>query len=147
MKVQLDAATGKRVNNQCFDGSIDIKEVALWPKSLEPWIAKPFRSESLLPEYAQNCQVNVSSNKLRIVGLDPEAIIYAEPQKQKLPEVQLWAEGVAGEPFWFLNGRLLESQSDAEHRIALKNLSRGDYAVIVVDQTGAFAELHFSVEH
>lgn len=147
MKVQLDAATGKRVNNQCFDGSIDIKEVALWPKSLEPWIAKPFRSESLLPEYAETCQVNVSSNKLRIVGLDPEAIIYAEPQKQQLPEVQLRAEGVAGEPFWFLNGRLLESQSDAEDRIALKDLSRGDYAVIVVDQTGAFAELHFSVEH
>lgn len=146
MKVQLDSETGKRVNNQCFNGAMQIKEVALWPKSLEPWIAKPFRSDSLLPEYAENCQVNVSSNKLRIVGLDPEAIIYAEPQKQKLPEVQLRAEGVTGEPYWFLNGRLLESQLESEHRIALKDLSRGAYEVIVVDETGAFSELKFSVE-
>ncbi|ACV26485.1 penicillin-binding protein 1C [Kangiella koreensis] len=147
VKVQLDAATGKRVNNQCFDGSVDIKEVALWPKSLEPWIAKPFRSDSLLPEYAESCQVNVSSNKLRIVGLDPEAVIYAEPQKQKLPEVQLRAEGISGEPYWFLNGRLLESQLESEHQIALKDLTRGRYEVIVVDETGAFSELNFSVEH
>ncbi|MHC9510305.1 penicillin-binding protein 1C [Kangiella sp. M94] len=146
MRVQLDAETGKRVNNQCFDGPVDIKEVALWPKSLEPWIAKPLRSDSLLPEFAESCQVNVSSNKLRIVGLDPEAIIYAEPQKQKLPEVQLRAEGVTGEPYWFLNGRLLESQLESEHRIALKDLSSGDYEVIVVDETGAFSELVFSVE-
>lgn len=146
MKVQLDTATGKRVNNQCFDGSVDIKEVALWPKSLEPWIAKPFRSDSLLPEYAENCRLNISSNKLRIVGLDPEAVIYAEPQKQKLPEVQLRVEGVSGESYWFLNGRLLESQLESEHRIALKDLLRGDYEVIVVDETGAFAELVFSVE-
>ncbi len=146
MKVQLDAETSKRVNNQCFDGAVDIKEIALWPKSLEPWIAKPFRSDSLLPEYAENCQVNVSLNKLRIVGLDPEAVIYAEPQKQKLPEVQLRAEGVTGEPYWFLNGRLLESQLESEHHIALKDLSRGDYEVIVVDETGAFSELSFRVE-
>lgn len=145
MKVQLDAATGKRVNNQCFDGSVHIKEVALWPKSLEPWIAKPFRSESLLPEYAENCENSVSSSKPRIAGLDPESIIYAEPQNKKLPEVQLWAEGISGEAYWFLNGRLLPPTLEAKHRIALKNLSRGDYEVIVVDETGAFSELEFSV--
>lgn len=146
LKVQLDAETGKRVNNQCYDGAVKTKEIALWPKSLEPWIAKPFRSDSLLPEYAESCQVNVSSNKLRIVGLDPEAVIYAEPQKKKLPEVQLWAEGITGDPYWFLNGRLLDTVSESSNQVALKELSRGTYQVIIVDETGAFSELNFSVE-
>ena len=154
VKVQLDKKTGKRVNNQCFNGAMEIKAFALWPKSLEPWIAKPMRSESILPSYAEDCVNNVSASQPRIKGVDPESILYAEPNQQ-LPEVQLWAEGVTGEPYWFLNGRLLTvseqaltdqlSTEQAQHRISLKDLNKGQYQVIVVDETGAFSELDFTV--
>lgn len=146
IKVQLDVNTGKRVNNQCFDGAKDIKEIALWPKSLEAWIAKPFRREYLMPPYLDGCGNNVSSSKPRIMGIDPQSILYAEPQQRKLPEIQLWAEGATGEVYWFLNGRLLDASLESQYRVSLKDLVQGDYELIMVDETGAFSELEFTVK-
>ncbi|WP_223669110.1 penicillin-binding protein 1C [Kangiella shandongensis] len=145
VQVQVDPTTGKRVNHQCFDGATTIKEFALWPKSLEPWIAKPYRSESLLPEYLRGCIESVGSSKPRITGVDPDSTLYAEPNHETLPEVQLRVDGATGEPYWFLNGQLIDTLS-SNTMVSLKNLSHGDYEVIVVDATGAFAELQFRVE-
>lgn len=146
LKVQIDPETGLRVNNQCHEGEFIIREFALWPKSLEPWIAKPFRSDSILPQYAKNCASNISVNKLRIQGIDPDSILYAEPQQLQLPEVQLWVEGATGEIFWFLNGRLLSASLETKQLISLKNLEVGNYELIAVDETGAFADLTFQVK-
>lgn len=144
-KVQVDAETGLRVNAQCFDGEVEHREFALWPKSLEPWIAKPYRSDSTLPKYAAGCDSRVSLNKPRIKGIDQDSTLYAEPQQDSLPEVQLWAEGATGQLHWFLNGYLLEPSLQTHHRIALKDLNQGHYELILIDETGAFSEISFSV--
>ncbi|GAA0197129.1 peptidoglycan glycosyltransferase PbpC [Kangiella japonica] len=146
LTIQVDSASGKRVNPQCFDGEIETREIALWPRSLEPWIAKPFRSEQLLPELSENCRNHINFSSPNIAGIDPDSILYAPPEAQQLPDIQLLAEGVTGQLHWFLNGRLLDATLMSNNRVSLKALDIGRYEVVVIDETGAFAELKFQVK-
>ncbi|MFK8013300.1 MAG: penicillin-binding transpeptidase domain-containing protein, partial [Marinicellaceae bacterium] len=142
ISIQIDDETGKRVLPNCWDGQTTNKQVAVWPKILEPWIAKPYRRESFLPEFSEDCAIIQSTNKLEITGVHDHATLYPIASSQQMPEVQLTLQGSSGENFWFVNGKLQESSNN---ELILTNLKPDNYKVTVVDNSANYAEIEFEV--
>jgi len=140
--IQTDKKTGKRVLPNCWDGEIQTEQYAVWPKILEPWIAKPYRRASFLPKFSNKCAIIQSSNKLEITGIHDNATIYPTASSQKMPEVQLTLQGSSGENFWFVNGVLQESSNN---ELILSDLKPNNYKVTVVDNSANYAEIAFEV--
>ncbi|MBL4660122.1 MAG: penicillin-binding protein 1C [Alcanivoracaceae bacterium] len=143
LTVTTEVKTGLRVLPSCSPGKTTAKQFAVWPRVLEPWLAIPFRRESILPNYSKQCQLLQSSSQLRIVGIHDNAIIYPEASSQQLPHVQLKLEGSVGDNYWFVNGILQESTAN---KLILIDLQTGQYKVHVVDDSGNFTEIKFEVK-
>lgn len=141
--VQIDKKTGKRVVPSCWGGDTVTKEFAVWPKILEPWIAKPYRRESYLPPFSKDCSILQSNSALKITGVHDHSILYPEASSTQMPEVQLKLQGASGHSYWFVNGVLKETQY---HKLQLKNLKQGHYHITVTDDSAHFTELNFSVQ-
>ena len=142
LTIQTEEDSGKRVLPTCWDGAIRTKQYAVWPKILEPWIAKPFRRESFLPKFSDKCAIIQSNSKLEITGIHNNATIYPIASSQEMPEVQLKLQGSTGENFWFVNGVLQESFTND---LILSNLKPENYKITVVDNSANFAEIEFEV--
>lgn len=142
LTIQTEKKSGKRVLPNCWDGEIITEQYAVWPKILEPWIAKPFRRESFLPKFSDKCAIIQSNNKLEVTGIHNNATIYPIASSQQMPEVQLKLQGSSGENFWFVNGVLQESSTND---LILSNLKPGNFKVTVVDNSANFAEIDFVV--
>ncbi len=143
LTIQLDKKTGKRVLPNCWNDEVVTKEYVVWPKVLEPWIAIPYRRESFLPPYSQQCQLLQSSSQLKITGLHDKSIIYPETVSNIMPEVQLRVQGSTGKNYWFVNGVMQESSTNI---LLLQELTAGNYQVMVMDNSASFTELKFEVK-
>jgi penicillin-binding protein 1C len=142
LTIQTEKRSGKRVLPSCWDGSVESIQYAVWPKILEPWLAKPFRRESFLPKFSKKCAIIQSSSKLEITGIHDNATIYPIASSNKMPDVQLKLQGSSGENFWFVNGIL---QATSEDSLILSDLSTNHYQVTVVDNSANYAEIAFDV--
>ncbi|MCF6319589.1 MAG: penicillin-binding protein 1C [Proteobacteria bacterium] len=142
LTVQVEKATGLRVLPNCWNEEITTQQFAVWPKVLEPWIAKPYRRSSFLPHFSKNCTIIQSTSKLQISGVHDNSIIYPEASTQVMPDVQLRLEGSSGQNFWFVNGVLQEGDNTD---LLLSGLELGIYKVTVVDNSANFAEIEFEV--
>ncbi len=142
MQIQIDKKSGKRVLPTCAANARETKTVAVWPQVLEPWLAKPFRRENLLPPFSDDCLLMQSNTTLEIIGIHNNAFLYPEPPKQAIPPVELNVKGSTGHVYWFVN-RIMQKSSTAKLR--LKKLKIGNYHVTVTDDAGKFAELSFNV--
>ena len=141
--VLVDKETGSRVLPSCWNGVTDSKQVALWPRVLEPWLAKPFRRESLLPRYNDACKILYSDNKVMIKGVHDHAIIYPEVNSSQISSIQLQSQGSTGKNYWFVNSILQKSYTQL---LNLDNLHVGNYRVSLVDDSGMYAEINFEVK-
>lgn len=142
LQVQIEKETGQRVLPNCWQGEIENKQFAVWPKVLEAWIAKPYRRASYLPLFSDNCSIIQSTSQLKIKGLHPNAVIYPEASTHIMPDVQLRLEGSSGHNYWFVNGVL---QQSVEGDLVLTALEHGNYKVTAVDNSANFAEIDFEV--
>lgn len=143
INTSLDKKQGFRVLPQCYQGETITKQYAVWPKSLEPWIAKPYRRESFLPPYNPTCKLLQSHNKLKITGLHDNSVIYPESSSVHMPDVMLNTEGATGKSYWFVNGVL---QDDNNSKLLLSHLESGNYKITVIDDSANFAEIEFTVK-
>jgi penicillin-binding protein 1C len=142
LELQLEKETGLRVLPNCWQNEMVIKKQVVWPLILDAWLAKPYRRESLVPKFHQDCNIHQSNNRLKIDGLHNNAIIYPEANTQKMPDVDLKIEGQTGSLYWFVNGVQQNSQLQI---LSLSALPPGHYKVTVVDDSANFAELEFDV--
>ena len=142
LKIQLDKKTGLRVLPSCWQGEIKIQDFAVWPKVLEPWIAKPYRRSSFLPKFSKNCSIIQSNSELKITGVHDHSILYPEASSQEMPEVLLKLQGASGLCYWFINGVLQESN---QSQLLLDKLKPGNYNVTVTDDSANYAKINFEV--
>ncbi|VAW39938.1 Penicillin-insensitive transglycosylase & transpeptidase PBP-1C [hydrothermal vent metagenome] len=143
LTVQLQKDTGLRVLPTCWSGEIITKQYAVWPRVLEPWIAKPYRRASFLPKFSDECSIVQSSGILQITGIHHNSTIYPEASSNYMPDVQLKLTGSFGQSYWFVNGVLQQSNSND---LILSNLKADQYKITAIDASGNHAELSFVVE-
>ncbi len=133
---------GKRVTPQCYKGQTQRQEMAVWPLVLEPWLPGRWHRDELLPEFAEDCLLWHSQNRLEIVGIHPNATLYPEAGSRQLPTIELNVAGSGGTHYWFLNDQLISSH---DKKVELKNLTPGQYQLRVIDQSAQQASLNFQV--
>ncbi len=142
LPVQIEKDSGLRVLPNCWSGETTTQQFAVWPKVLEPWIAKPYRRSSFLPHFSKKCAIIQSTSKLKISGVHNHSIVYPEASSLFMPDVQLRLQGSSGKNYWFVNGVLQESNN---RDLILSQLELGKYKVTVVDNSANFAEIEFEV--
>ncbi len=141
--VTVNAKTLQRVTPQCFKGNTVVKHYALWPVILEPYLPLPFRRNSILPKFSSDCGVLQSGNAIKITGVHDQAVLYPSSTGQVIELVQLKLKGATGQSYWFINGQLHESRSS---QLNLIDLSVGHYKIQVIDDSGAEANISFTVK-
>lgn len=141
--VTVHPETTQRVTPQCFKGATVAKHYALWPVILEPYLPLSFRRQSILPKFSPDCGILSSDNTIKITGVHDQAILYPETAGQKIAVVQLNVKGSTGKSYWFVNGQLNQSRSS---QLNLIDLSIGHYKIQVIDDSGAEANISFTVK-
>lgn len=139
----LDQDSGQRVTPACAAGATNTTQVAVWPLVLEHWLPQHLRRQHLLPAYHPSCELAVAEQRLSILGIHDQAVIYPEVSATAIPDIQLQVAGSHGLNYWFLNGRLL-NQSSAE--VTLSGLVPGQYRLHVIDSSAQQASLSFEVQ-
>ncbi len=139
----LDQSSGQRVTPACAVGATKTTQVAVWPLVLEHWLPQHLQRQQLLPDYHPTCELTVAEQRLSILGIHDQAVIYPEVSDAAIPDIQLQVAGSSGLNYWFLNGRLLP-QSSAE--VTLSGLSPGQYRLHVIDSSAQQASLSFEVQ-
>ena len=135
---------GLRVGPQCADGQV--REVALWPAPLEPWLSRSERREARLPPASTQCPpppLNAVT-PLSIVGVRDGDRLRRPAASQTLLHLVLSALGGDGRRWWFLNGVPLgDSAQQAVFNTTLEQAGR--YELSVLDESGQTARVEFSV--
>ncbi len=139
----LDQQSGLRVTPDCADGPTEVKQVAVWPLLLEPWLPQHLKREQLLKPFSEKCALTSSQNRLSITGIHDRAVIYPEVSDASIPDIQLELAGSSGTNYWFLNGHLLSQSSDA---VTLSGLVPGQYELHVIDSSAQHATITFEVQ-
>ncbi|WP_223789209.1 penicillin-binding protein 1C [Marinicella meishanensis] len=141
--VMIDALTGRQVTPQCAPAQTTTQSVTLWPLVLEPWLPKHLKREQLLPPFSPECRLLASANKLEILGIHDQAVLYPEVSSMAISAVHLQVAGSQGLNHWFLNGQLLPQQST---EVILQGLKPGFYRLQVIDSSAQQASISFSVQ-
>jgi penicillin-binding protein 1C len=114
---------------------------ARWPAALAPWVAGA-------TELA-GCSAGTSGTALRIVGLEPGAVLKAVPGRHAV-EISVSAQGQSGpqQPlYWLLDGQALPGA--AVHGNApppLQITQPGPHSLTALDERGRFARVAFRVD-
>ncbi|NQY34633.1 MAG: penicillin-binding protein 1C [Alteromonadaceae bacterium] len=136
-KFWLNPENNLSVSMDCKAADKQARQVALWPKTLEPWLNKKFRRSSLIPSLDPSCidASILSSATLKITGIEPDSIYQKAGDKGKPPSVWLKSIGGAGIKNWYINGehiyQTLQGQN-IEHVLS----QVGHQQIIVQDQQG-----------
>jgi penicillin-binding protein 1C len=137
--------TGLRVDGRCGVAAATRKTVALWPLSVEPWVASAQRIHRLLPPVDPACPDAAVQRQamLRIVGIDPDSSLRAAAPG-KLPLVNLRAQGATGRTSWYIDGQLRYTAAAAtvvSHRFRWP----GQHQIVAIDAAGNLDELTVDV--
>ena len=135
---------GLRVGPQCPDAHL--REVALWPAPLEPWLPRVERREARLPVASTQCPPPALSTvtPLSIVGVRDGDRLRRPAASQALLRLALSTLGGEGRRWWFINGAPLgDSMPQELFNITLEQAGR--YELSVLDESGQTARVEFSV--
>ena len=135
---------GLRVGPQC--PGAQMREVALWPAPLEPWLPRVERREARLPPASTQCPpppLN-SVTPLSIVGVRDGDRLRRPAASQAWLRLSLSALGGDGRRWWFLNGAPLGDSAQQEALTATLEQT-GRYELSVLDESGHTARVEFSV--
>lgn len=126
------------LGGQCKPNGVDVvkQAVALWPRSVEPWLPMRFRRASLIPPPHPDCpQVLAPRTALTIVGIDEGNTFLAPRAEAELPKAMFNAIGGAGKRDWFVNGRYVLSTYN-EQSVPYQFKHTGQHQIVVVDASG-----------
>jgi penicillin-binding protein 1C len=144
--VMVNPETGKRVDPACTGIDPQPLRLALWPKSLEPWLPVQWRRQHLIPSPDQSCihMPAMSGGDIIITGVKPDAVLSSTSDSSALPTIVLETLGGIGRQFWYLNGRPVAMTEKG--RAVNHTLSRaGRYQLAVVDEAGNTDQVAFEV--
>ncbi len=135
IQFEMSKKSGLMVPAECEMSSTKKVEMALWPKGLEPWLAKQF-SRNQIPAVDPLCQGgrNVAVGDIKIAGLANGAKLYFGSEDTPA-RLSLEAIGGLGKRYWFVDGKIVGSNSlgkPLEHLLP----GEGEYQVVVTDEQG-----------
>ncbi len=136
MSYWVNTETGLRVNAHCGVEKIEQRQVALWPKVLEPWIPRYQTRRNLVPKTDPACPHRVvgPSGSLQIAGIQPDSVYHsADPVTP--PSLNLKALGGQGRLHWYINGRPSYGASPTKV-IPFALERRGRTQILVIDEAG-----------
>ena len=135
---------GLRVGAQCPDAQV--REVALWPAPLEPWLPRVERREVRLPDASRQCPPPPLSavTPLSIAGVREGDRLRRPAASQSVLRLALTTLGGEGRRWWFINGAPLGDSLPLEvFSTTLEHVGR--YELSVLDESGQTARVEFSV--
>lgn len=137
-------AKGLRVDAKC--PGAQVRDIALWPAPLEPWLPRIERREARLPANDPECPgpALAAAAPLSIVGVREGDRLRHPAASQELLRLKLSALGGSGRRWWFVNGEPLgESANQDSINASFERL--GPYQLSVLDEGGQTARVEFSV--
>jgi penicillin-binding protein 1C len=135
---------GLRVDAHC-PGAV-LKNIALWPAPLEPWLPRAERRDARLPAADPDCPppALAASSPLSIVGVREGYQLRLPAASQQALRLNLSALGGSGRRWWFLNGAPLGDSANQDS-ISASFEQLGRYQLSVLDEAGQTARIEFSV--
>ena len=135
---------GLRVDAHC-SGAV-LKNIALWPAPLEPWLPRAERRDARLPAADPDCPppALAASSPLSIVGVREGDQLRLPAASQQTLRLNLSALGGSGRRWWFLNGAPLGDSANQDS-ISASFEQLGRYQLSVLDEAGQTARIEFSV--
>ncbi|WLH21258.1 peptidoglycan glycosyltransferase PbpC [Pseudomonas simiae] len=137
-------AKGLRVDAHC--PGAELKNIALWPAPLEPWLPRVERREARIPAADPDCPppALAASSPLSIVGVREGDQLRLPAASQQALRLKISALGGSGRRWWFLNGAPLGDSANQDFiNASFEHLGR--YQLSVLDEAGQTARLEFSV--
>ncbi|WP_342324034.1 peptidoglycan glycosyltransferase PbpC [Kosakonia sp. BYX6] len=133
---------GHRVAVDCPDAQQ--KTWIVWPLPLEPWLPAGEHRAARLPAADKVCppRDDNAPPPLLLSGVREGAVIKRVPG-QAFALLPLQSSGGEGGRWWFLNGEPLSAHS---HLLSLKLDKSGEYQLLVMDDAGQVATVHFVVQ-
>ncbi|NWC56239.1 peptidoglycan glycosyltransferase PbpC [Pseudomonas veronii] len=135
---------GLRVDTHC--PGAQLKNIALWPAPLEPWLPRAERRDARLPAADPDCPppALAASSPLSIVGVREGDQLRLPAASQQALRLKISALGGSGRRWWFLNGAPLgDSANQDSINASFEQLGR--YQLSVLDEAGQTARIEFSV--
>ncbi|MGB2742227.1 MAG: penicillin-binding protein 1C [Cognaticolwellia sp.] len=110
--------------------------MALWPKSLEPWLPKKFTRAGMLPKKSKHCTTLITPDfgDIKIVGLAKNTEIITL-SIDKAPLLNFSVLGSSGQLDWYHNGNFVKSLGSEQTFFYAAN-SYGEQQIAVVDSHG-----------
>ena len=138
------SSKGLRVDAHC-PGAV-LKNIALWPAPLEPWLPRAERRDARLPAADPDCPppALAASSPLSIVGVREGDQLRLPAASQQTLRLNLSALGGSGRRWWFLNGAPLGDSANQDS-ISASFEQLGRYQLSVLDEAGQTARIEFSV--
>ena len=135
---------GLRVDAHC-PGAV-LKNIALWPAPLEPWLPRAERRDARLPAADPDCPppALAASSPLSVVGVREGDQLRLPAASQQALRLNLSALGGSGRRWWFLNGAPLGDSANQDS-ISASFEQLGRYQLSVLDEAGQTARIEFSV--
>ncbi|WP_443697132.1 peptidoglycan glycosyltransferase PbpC [Pseudomonas sp.] len=135
---------GLRVDAHC-PGAV-LKNIALWPAPLEPWLPRAERRDARLPAADPDCPppALAASSPLSIVGVREGDQLRLPAASQQTLRLNLSALVGSGRRWWFLNGAPLGDSANQDS-ISASFEQLGRYQLSVLDEAGQTARIEFSV--
>lgn len=143
--VQIDPRTQQRVLADCAPAQTQSRAIARWPTLAQPWLSAAQRRRSALPELAPGCREPASlSQRLRIAGVVPGAVLRRAPGSSEAPGLDLRALGAETPVRWLVNGRWV---GETEPRMALNYRFEhaGEQTILALDARGQYDQIHVRV--
>ena len=139
--IWLDKA-GRRVAADCPQAQEQM--LIVWPLPLEPWLPASERRSARLPLASTTCPPHGQDPALPLLlaGVRDGAIVKRLPGATEV-SVTLQSSGGAGVRWWFLNGEPLQER---ERSITLRLREKGDYQLLVMDESGQVATVRFTLQ-
>lgn len=137
----LDSA-GKRVAADCPQARQ--KTVDVWPLALEPWLPGTERRAERIPPSSTQCPPLSQDDPVPLIlsGIQEGAVVKRLPGEPRV-SLPLQVSGSTGQRWWFLNGEPLNAQG---RTYTLKLEQAGEYQLLVMDEAGQVATVHFTLQ-
>ena len=137
----LDSA-GKRVAADCPQARQ--KTVDVWPLALEPWLPGTERRAERIPPSSTQCPPLSQDDPVPLIlsGIQEGAVVKRLPGEPRV-SLPLQVSGSTGQRWWFLNGEPLNAQG---RTYTLRLEQAGEYQLLVMDEAGQVATVHFTLQ-
>jgi len=135
-QLYINPQNGHRVNAHCMTPRVELRQVALWPRAMEPWLPNRLRRRQQLPPLAEHCQPALGdAAPIKISSIDHGAIIRTVANNTQPPAIPLQANGGEGKLHWYINGVFHRSAQPAS-KLLYQLKQQGKKEIVVIDDAG-----------